>query len=463
MKEPLSNLQAVVTQDGGVVSTPFSETRLQPLIDRAYSVLLGNWIDGWTRPSPTLFPHQWNWDSGFIALGYLHLEPEQAYREMRSLFRAQWIDGFLPHIVFNNVHINHFPGPDYWRSDTSGRMPPGVYTSGIGQPPVHASILVHALELDPDRERAEGFLREMYPRLVELHDFYYTFRDPDGEGLVSIIHPWESGLDHSEVWTELLEALDGSSPWAEEMQARYDEMNGHKREARCSYIASYSYLVERLFTRGYHWKTVLNDHPFVVQNVLFNSVLCRAERDLAKIAEVLGENSEIHRERSERTARAMNEKLWNSQLGAYCDWDVVRGKPVPRLSVFSFIPMYAGIVPSDQLKVLCDALTGHCLDDFDAPNVVAACGCEECKCWRGPVWINVCWYIIQGLREAGEHEEAEKLVDFILNLVDKSGFFEYFAPDTGLGQGENNFSWTAALVIDLAAERLKIQGQPRAE
>jgi glycogen debranching enzyme len=456
-----SSSKVLVTLDGGVLSTPFPHENLQKLIDRAHSVLLGNWIDGWTRPSPSLFPHQWNWDSGFVALGYLHLNPEQAYQEIRSLFRAQWIDGFLPHIVFNNVHINHFPGPDYWRSDTSGRMPPGIYTSGIGQPPVHASILVKAFELDPDRSRAEHFLRDMYPRLCELHDFYYTNRDPDGEGLVSIIHPWESGLDHSNVWRDILEGLTECSPWAEEMQARYDGMSGggQQEKTRCPYIASYSYLVERLFTRGYHWKTVLQDHPFVVQNVLFNSVLCRAERDLGKIAEILGENPEIHLERSERAGQAINNKLWNAEIGAYCDWNVVQDEPIPRVSVFSFLPLYAGIVPSEKLDVLCSALTVRCLDDFDSPSLAATCGCESCKCWRGPVWVNVCWYIIQGLRAAGKHEEAEALVDFILNLADQSGFFEYFTPDTGEGMGEANFSWSAALVIDLAAERLQFGAQ----
>lgn len=223
---------------------------LKRTIFAAQTVLRENCESGRTRASRHLHPHQWNWDSGFIARGYLHFDPQQAYREIRLLFQGQWSDGFLPHIVFNEAHLEHFPGPDYWKAERSGRVPDGVHTSGIGQPPVHAAMLAAALELDPDRDRALGFLREMYPRIRALHQFYYDHRDPSGEHLVFLVHPWESGIDNAPLWDEPLAAVTATSDWARHMQQRYDELAEQGNRPKRSYIEKYSYLVERLFETG---------------------------------------------------------------------------------------------------------------------------------------------------------------------------------------------------------------------
>ena len=67
----------------------------------AVATLDGNWEHDHTVPSRTLYPHQWSWDSAFIAVGLAHVRPDRAWRELRTLFAAQWADGRVPHIVFN--------------------------------------------------------------------------------------------------------------------------------------------------------------------------------------------------------------------------------------------------------------------------------------------------------------------------------------------------------------------------
>ena len=47
----------------------------------ASSVLDNNWLGSSTVPSRSLYPHQWSWDSAFIALGLRHLSPQRAQRE----------------------------------------------------------------------------------------------------------------------------------------------------------------------------------------------------------------------------------------------------------------------------------------------------------------------------------------------------------------------------------------------
>lgn len=59
------------------------------------------------------------------------------------------------------------------------------------------------------------------------------------------------------------------------------------------------------------------------------------------------------------------------------------------------------------------------------------------------------WLIIDGLQRAGQDELAQKLREKTLNLIERGGFHEYFSPLDGSPAGINNFSWTAALTIDL--------------
>ena len=67
----------------------------------AAGVLRRNSIKSWTKPAPSLYPHQWSWDSAFIALGLTHVDNHRATSELETLFASQWTTGKVPHIVFN--------------------------------------------------------------------------------------------------------------------------------------------------------------------------------------------------------------------------------------------------------------------------------------------------------------------------------------------------------------------------
>ena len=86
------------------------------LADRAEAVLRGNDLGGWTKAAPRLYPHQWSWDSAFIAVGWAHLDTRRAGQELTTLFNAQWTTGMVPHIVFNPAIPTggYFPGPERW-------------------------------------------------------------------------------------------------------------------------------------------------------------------------------------------------------------------------------------------------------------------------------------------------------------------------------------------------------------
>ncbi len=174
---------------------------LVELTERAKAVLDGNWLGQSTKPSPHLYPHQWNWDSGFIAMGYARYNQIRAQQELSSLFSAQWKNGMLPQIVFNKGALGgYFPEPDFWQSERSPQFPGNVLTSGITMPPVHAIAALRVFNHARDQDAAREWLADMYPRILSMHEYFYRDRDPRGEGLVYIRHPWESGLDNSPTW-----------------------------------------------------------------------------------------------------------------------------------------------------------------------------------------------------------------------------------------------------------------------
>ena len=180
----------------------FATRGFKDYVAEAKRILRKNWTGAYTRPSPGLYPHQWNWDSAFIAIGNAHYDQKRARQELISLFSQQWPNGMLPQIIFNPDTLGHyFPEPDFWQ------VPGGRLTSGITMPPLHATACRHIYESATDGEAAKDFLRFMFPSLMALHRYLYRERDPDESGLVYIRHPWESGIDNSPAWDQPLEKI----------------------------------------------------------------------------------------------------------------------------------------------------------------------------------------------------------------------------------------------------------------
>ena len=164
---------------------------MDELAKRAIEVLYGNDRGTWTRPSPRLYPHQWSWDAGFVAMGWAQLDPMRAINELWSLLRGQWSTGMIPQIVFDlNVARGAYePGPNAW--GTVRHAPPGSATSGICQPPIHAVALARVREVAATRDAAtlhevDDAIVDLYPRLDRWHRWLRTARDPDQTGLITI-------------------------------------------------------------------------------------------------------------------------------------------------------------------------------------------------------------------------------------------------------------------------------------
>src|SRR5918996_3202100 len=427
----------------------------EQLVQQSQMVLDFNWNGEYTQPGPRLYPHQWSWDSALIAIGYAHYDQDRAMQELSHLFENQWKNGLLPQIVFNPRFGEYFPGIDFWHAERSPDAPRDRKTSGVVQPPVHATAMLYVYRHAEDEATAKEFLENNFPKLKAWHEYLHRERDPEGEGLVYIRHPWESGMDNSPMWDQIMER----------MQLRPDQIPPYRR-ADIHFVAAgdrpldsgydrFAYLVKLFADRDYDEARIRKDCPFLVQDVLFNALLCQADRDLAQIARALGEDGTFFEERAERTARAMNEKLWDAEHSIYLDFDLVAQRLIYAYVAPNFVPLFAGIPDEERAGRMVGALedAGFGLSDESITPVPSydryGFAFFPTRYWRGSVWININWFLAQGLDRYGYEDHARRLRKTIVSLCHDEGFYEYFDPLTGTGHGSDLFSWTAALFLDV--------------
>ena len=122
------------------------------LVDRCRAVLEQNRRDAWTCPSAELYPHQWLWDSCFTAIGVARYDPARAAGELRALFRGQWANGMLPHMIFA-AGSRDLGNLTVWRSRRHADAPRDVDTTCITQPPVVAIAAWRVAQALPADER----------------------------------------------------------------------------------------------------------------------------------------------------------------------------------------------------------------------------------------------------------------------------------------------------------------------
>jgi mannosylglycerate hydrolase len=419
------------------------------------AILDANWLGHATRASSRLYPHQWSWDAACIAIAYSHLDQARAETELRSLFEGQWRNGLLPHIRFTEG-ARYFPGPEFWQTELSPDAPTRPRTSGIVQPPVHATAVWHVYRNALDTERAEAFLRELLPQLAAWHAYLYRERTRDGEGLVELWHPWESGIDNSPLWDEALARIAPSEEEIPEYKRVDTEVVDSSQRPTNAEYDRYAYLVKCYRERAYDQARIRAECPFAIQDVLFNAILARANDDLASIARIVGEDPEPYERWAELTRSSLDAKLWSEADGMYLDYDLRADAPVAARTWGGLAPLYCGVAPERASRLL--RTVREFAVTVDGGWAVASVASDDpsfdpARYWRGPVWPMISWVIHLGLRRHGFDGEADTLRSTQLGLARSGGFWEHYNAKTGEGQGTEHLSWTAAIVLDLLLAR----------
>jgi hypothetical protein len=419
--------------------------------DPAQAVLDRNRRGDHTCPSAKLYPHQWLWDSCFTAIGIARYDAPRAAGELRALFRGQWANGMLPHMIFADG-VRDVGSLTVWRSRHHPDAPRDVATSCVTQPPIAAIAVERVAAALPDTERAE-FLAELLPKLTAYHAWLFRDRTLDGSALITLIHPWECGLDSTPPWMRALREW-RMAAWlrvAERLHLarllrslRYDTRYLPATE-RASDDDGLRMLALAVHAKRYDFtmRRIPRTNSVLIEDVGFNAMFAAANDALQRLGVRRFENE------SARHHDAIDE-LWHAPTGQYCSRDAVTHEPLAQPTVAGFLPLFAGHRRDELVQQL---RSDPNWPAFPVPSVPTTdAEFQETRYWKGPTWVNTNWMIIEGLRRVGETALADDLRRRTLALVTDHGFAEYFSPLTGDGHGAAEFSWTAALAIDLTAD-----------
>jgi hypothetical protein len=405
----------------------------------ALAVLERNARDGYTVPAEGLYPYQWCWDSGPIALGWAAAGRwDRAWTELRTLLSAQWESGFVPHIVFWQPCDDYFPGPEVW---STGHAPA---TTGLTQPPLPASAAARLFVDDPDRARARAQMSELGPRLVAWVEWLARARRGP-HGACVVVHPWESGMDNAPCWDEPLSRV----PSADDVHlARRDvatvasELRPTDRDYR-----HYLGIVEVLRDAGWDTERQVDASPFAVEDPGFTAIAIRGAVELARVGPEIGVDVSALEE-FVSVAGAGLAALWDDEREWFCPYDERAARSLAPRTAGGLVALWSGVVPSPRIERMLARVEEWRQAALAVPTCEpTAAQFDPERYWRGPVWVLVNWLVAQGLLLAGDAARAESLRRSTLALVERSGFTEYYDALTGAGIGGHGFSWSAALTL----------------
>jgi hypothetical protein len=364
-------------------------------------VLGSNSGAGIVKSAPGLYPHQWSWDTAFIAIGLAPIDTALACRNLDALFAGQWHNGMVPHIVFDPAARGYFPGPDRWAcADLTSQAPTAPLTSGICQPPVHAiaasKIVARAMDRGGQQgSAARAWARGIHPKLLVWHRFLARERVDEKTGLVRIFHGWESGMDNSPRWDgpySRIAVPDGLPPYHRRDLEHVGD--ARQRPTQAEYDR-YLWLVEEAKQAHY---------------------------DQAELA---------------------------------TDVDLRTGEVLATETVAGFAPLVAGGLPAPARQGLVQLLmgprwAGHPGLRWPLPPSTSACSpsFQPRSYWRGPVWPVITWLLGWALERDGEPTPAAALRQATLRQLEDATFAEYYEPFTAEPLGSAYQSWTAAVALD---------------
>ena len=212
----------------------------------------------------------------------------------------------------------------------------------------------------------------------------------------------------------------------------------------------------------------------------FACYMANEMRYMSKIAERIGEDSQIYENRFKEIKDAVNKMLWDEQDGFYYDYNLDTNKLHKVESMCSFLPLFAGLCDEKQAERLVSWLTDPetFYTEMPVPSISKRDKHFAKDMWRSPVWINFNYMIIAGLIDYGYTDLAEDLTEKTIKVVNewyqKTGVvFEFYDCENKIApykldrkgtivepyniriklQSVRDFGWSNTLISDLIISR----------
>ncbi|PHS09526.1 MAG: trehalase [Kordia sp.] len=388
----------------------FHDSLAKNIVAKSMLTLQNNWrIPTGEIKKQGLFPSYhykwfhgfWAWDSWKHAVGLSYYNTTIAKDQMRLMFDFQKEDGFITDCVFRDTTIEK-----HNERDT--------------KPPLAAWAVAKIYEQDSDVE----FVKELYPKLVKYHNFWYAKRDHDQDGLCEygstdgslIAAKWESGMDNA---------------------IRFDNSKILKNSED-------AYSINQ-------------------ESVDLNAYLYAEKLYLVTLATVLGKEDDVKKFKFE--AKILKIKIQNQFYdendGWFYDTDLAGTTFIKGEGSEGWTALWANAATQEQAEAVKDKMMNPKKFFTTVPFQTMSADHEKFNplkgYWRGPNWLDQAYFGVKGLRNYGFNTAADKATSQILNgaegLLEKGpSIRENYHPITGKGLNAENFSWSAAHILMLLIE-----------
>lgn len=413
------------------------------IFDKTRKIIYDNMIKGqkrlndqvinyhYTKPAPGRYPYQFFWDTCFHVFILTALrENKMAKQHLLSLLALQEESGFIGHMIYWD---RLKPGriTDFFQSRPYLSNLYKSHMSAIIQPPIIAQAVERVYDTCGDLD----FVKEMLPKLKAYYHWLRQNRDFDGDHLLTIISPFESGMD----WKPTFDVpvnFRGKANWRLFMKMVGVDFR--------NFINNYN--LKNIYTKGY----------FSVKEVGFNTIYAQNLKAMATLCQLTGDAEEdTFRQLGRKVDQSILEVMYDEEDAAFYDVFGKNNEKIKILTPTILYPVVLNGIPEEVSKRVMDR---HFFNEeefrptYPLPSVAlndpSFNPTHSMYIWRGPTWIVNNWFMHQFLMEKGYEKEAKKMIDSIRSLIRKSGFREYYNPFTGEGYGAKDFTWSG-LVVDM--------------
>lgn len=380
------------------------------------------------------FVGMWAWDSWKQAVATANFDGELAKNNIRALFDYQikGDDSVRPYdkgTIIDAIFYNK----DEQRGEEGGN-----WNERNSKPPLAAWAVWNVYKETNDIE----FLKEMYPKLVDYHNWWYKNRDHDKNGIAEyggMVHPannsedeiilaaaWESGMDNA---TRFDKEGFGS-----------DDVGVHVFENKDNNGNTIGYSINQ-------------------ESVDLNSYLYAEKGFLKSMADILGktEDSQKYEVEAKNVGEYIRNNMFDKETGFFYDLQINEDGSEKKLLVNrgkgteGWMPLWAKVATQDEAELVKENMMDPNKFNTYMPLPTASKDNPKFnpnKYWRGPVWMDQALYGIESLQNYGFKDEAEtltkKLFDNAEGLIGDGPIRENYNPETGQGLHTKNFSWSAS-------------------
>jgi hypothetical protein len=365
---------------------------------------------GFCVPNSTSYPWQWLWDSCFHAVCWARLDqPDRARLELANALSQQAADGFVAHMTYWSAggQADDDTHAEFW-----GRRA----TSSITQPPMygHAVAELVRIGVDVGADLVERATRGLW--------FLLQARRRDGVGPV-IVHPWESGCDDSPRWDA------------------WDPQGGARGRAERWRVVK-GQLVESVVPAP--GGSPVASRAFEVAAAGFTALLAFNASELA------GVTGDAALAAAAQELAVQLDGRWSVEAGTWTDRVVVGGTESAGSRTVE--ALLAVLVSSDRSAI--DSAFAQLADPAHFGARFGPTGVHRDEptfdprtYWRGPAWPQLTYLLWLAAARRGREDDARRLAGALVAGAQRSGFAEYWDPDTGEGLGAVPQSWTALAVM----------------